>query len=39
MIAHRVQTDAGFLAVLAHHDHRSLNRRQTGQDEFKKIHG
>jgi hypothetical protein len=27
MIAHRVRTVAGFLAVLAHHDHQSLNRR------------
>ena len=40
MIAHRVRTDAGFLAVLAHH-HRSLHRPgpafrsyQGGRSEF-----
>ena len=33
-VVHRVQTVSGFLADLAHHDHRSLDRRQTRQDEI-----
>ena len=34
VVVHSVQAVSGFLADLAHHDHRSLDRRQTRQDEI-----